>query len=864
MNRRRLLTWALAGVMLLGTAFPAAAQYTELVPDSSRAIPVEWPDEMVDESPRAWFVEFTGAPLADGGSAATVQSQRAQFRAEAARQNIRFQERFTYDSLFNGVSIMADASQIGALSRLPGVKAIYPVMEIARPEVEEPTDDIDMVTALAMTGADIVQSELGYTGKGIRVAVMDTGIDYHHPDLGGGFGPGYKVAFGYDFVGDDFNADPTHPGYNPVPVPDPDPDDCAIAGHGTHVAGIVGANGRIKGVAPDVTLGAYRVFGCEGSTTADVMLAAMERAYKDKMDILNMSIGSAFQWPGYPTAAAADRLVKKGVVVVASIGNSGEYGLYSASAPGVGANVIGVAAFDNSHATLPIFRAAGMAIGFTPASASPRPPTSGTLPIVSADVGIGNDEACVPLPPGSLSGAAALVMRGNCTFYEKALHAQNAGAAAVILYNNTAGRVNPTVAGDEVITIPVVAITQEDGLMIRERLEAGDEVTLEWTDELDSFESPTGGLISSFSSYGLAPDLSLKPDIGAPGGGIYSTYPLEAGGYATIGGTSMSAPHVAGAAALLLEARPKTKPAEVQALLMNTAEPKNWWGNPGLGFLDSVNRQGAGMLQIDKAILSGVTVETPKLALGETTGKGASHTLTIRNNTGRRITYALSHVEAVSTGGNTYSPSFYIGEDQVTFQQNTVTLSPRGVTKVKVTITPDPTLPDGTIYGGYLVLTPVNNDGPVLRVPYAGYKGDYQEKAALTPTQYGFPWLARQVGDTYYREDEGAVFTMADGDVPYVLFHLDHQSSRLRIGVRPADGGAVTWFVDQQFPRNSTPTGFFAIAFDGIVMQGKKERLLADGDYVLVIEALRALGDSRNDDHWDKWTSPVFTIQRSE
>lgn len=862
MRFRRLWAVSLAGVMLLGTASPAAAGYTELVPDPSRTPPVEWSDEMVDETPRAWFVEFTGAPLADGGSAATVQSQHAEFRSEAARQNIRYQERFTYDTLFNGVSIMADPAQVGALSRLPGVKAIYPVLEIPRPVVEEPTDEIDMITALAMTGADIVQSELGYTGKGVRVGIIDSGIDYHHPDLGGGFGRGYKVAFGYDFVGDDFNADPTHPGYNPVPAPDPDPDDCD--GHGTHVAGIVGANGRIRGVAPDVTLGAYRVFGCEGSTTADVLLAAMERAYKDKMDVVNMSLGAAFQWPSYPTAVAADRLVKKGVVVVASIGNSGEHGLYSAGAPGVGQNVIGVASFNNSHDTLPIFRVAGVEVGFNPASASPLPPKTGTLPIASADVGIGNDEACVPLPPGSLDGAAALVKRGGCTFYEKALHAQNAGAAAVILYNNAAGRVNPTVAGEEAITIPVVAITQDDGLMIRELLESGDEVILEWTDELGSFESPTGGLISSFSSYGLAPDLSLKPDIGAPGGGIYSTYPLEAGGYATLSGTSMSSPHVAGAVALLLEARPKTKPAEVQALLMNTAEPKNWWGNPNLGFLDSVNRQGAGMLQIDKAILSGVIVETPKLALGEGGDKPVSHTLTIRNETGRRITYKLSHVEAVSTGGNTFSPSFYIGEDLVEFQSDTVTLSPKGVTKVKVSIRPDPTLPDGTIYGGYIVLTPVNGDGPVLRVPYAGYKGDYQAKAVLTPTPYGFPWLARQVGDTYYREGEGSVFTMADGDIPYVLFHLDHQSSRLRIGVRPAEGGAVTYFVDQEFARNSQPTGFFAIGFDGVVMQGKKERLLPDGDYVLVIEALRPLGNAKNDDHWDTWTSPVFTIQRSE
>ena len=152
-----------------------------------------------------------------------------------------------------------------------------------------------------------------------------------------------------------YNADPASAAYQPVPHPDAYPDDCN--GHGTHVAGIIGANDAtgLKGVAPDVTFGAYRVFGCEGSTESDIMLAAMERALADGMDVLNMSIGSAFQWPQYPTAVASDRLVNKGMVVVASIGNSGANGLYSAGAPGLGQKVIGVAAFDNTNVFLPYF-----------------------------------------------------------------------------------------------------------------------------------------------------------------------------------------------------------------------------------------------------------------------------------------------------------------------------------------------------------------------------------------------------------------------------------------------------------------------------------------------------------------------------
>ena len=174
--------------------------------------------------------------------------------------------------LFNGYSVEVDALNRNKLARVDGVKALWPVEVIQMPPVEVTRGGAapDLATAIAMTGADTAQNALGYTGAGVKVAVMDTGIDYDHPDLGGCFGPGCRVAYGYDFVGDAFNADPTAASYNPVAVPDDDPDDCG--GHGSHVAGIVGANGTVTGVAPNVTFGAYRVFGCEGSTTADIMI----------------------------------------------------------------------------------------------------------------------------------------------------------------------------------------------------------------------------------------------------------------------------------------------------------------------------------------------------------------------------------------------------------------------------------------------------------------------------------------------------------------------------------------------------------------------------------------------------------------
>jgi minor extracellular serine protease Vpr len=841
--------------------------------------------EMTDETPAYWFVELAGKPTADGGSQASLKKEQDAFRKEAKKAGLTYKERFAFTTLWNGLSIQAGASQFGKISSLAGVKAVYPVETIPMPATS-PLADPELATALAMTGADIAQNELGYTGAGIKVAVMDTGIDYDHPDLGGCFGPGCRVATGWDFVGDSFNADPSSAGYNPVPVPDPLPDDCN--GHGTHVAGIIGANGDVVGVAPEVTFGAYRVFGCEGSTTADIMIAAMEQALADKMHVLNMSIGSAFNtWAQYPTAAAADRLVSKGMVVVASIGNSGASGLYSAGAPGVGNNVIGVASFDNTHinALTFIVNPSGQQVAYLPLATTPDPPTSGT----SAEV-VYVGRGCVStlgdthlVDPG---GKVALIVRGDCTFEEKYAGAFNAGAVGVVIHNNVTG----LFAGGGVTARSIfgIGISLADGTHIRSRLTAGETVTLDWTDVRINAANPTGGLISSFSSYGLGAELALKPDIGAPGGLIRSTYPLEKGAYAIISGTSMASPHVAGGAALLLEARPKTAPLAVRDILQNSADPKNWWGNPGLGFLDNVHRQGAGMLDIDDAILSTTLVTPAKLSLGESEAGPATRSLKIENKGTAAVTYNLSHIPALSTGPNTFTVGFFTGFASATFSAPSVTVPAGGTAMVDVTITANPGLADKSMYGGYLVFTP-QGGGQTYRVPYTGFKGDYQSIQVLNPTSVGFPLVARATAclrvvegecilGNYILPPAGYVFDLTSiFEQPSFLVHFDHQVRRLQMEITDAASGSPVHpvfnkFVDLEFfPRNSTSTSFFAFNWDGTRIhsnmtsgKGPNElfKTVPDGDYLITIRALKALGDPDNPAHWETWTSPVVTIDR--
>jgi minor extracellular serine protease Vpr len=856
--------WLVAALLMPLAFAPAtlSAQDADLVSDAE--------DVAVDETSRLWFVELASAPMADGSSATTLNAEKDAFRAAAASEGLQYQERYSYSTLWNGVSVEINASDVSRLARVPGVKAVYPVVKFTPPNPSV-NSGMDLITAIKQTGADIAQNALGLTGKGVKVAVMDTGIDFDHPDLGGCFGPGCRVVTGFDFVGDAFNADDTSPTFNPIPVPDPIPDDCN--GHGTHVAGIVGANGAIRGVAPEVTFGAYRVFGCDGSTTSEIMIAAMERALFDKMQILNMSIGAAFQWPQYPTAVAASRLVNKGMIVVTSIGNSGASGLYSASAPGVGKNVIGTASFDNTHVLLPAFTISpdNTKIGHTGAAGAPPAPTSGSFPMSRTGTVASAADACTATgapPPGSLTGTVVLIRRGTCGFAEKAANAQAAGAAGVVLYNNVAGFINPTVVGPVTIMIPVVAITAAEGALIDSRLASGP-VTMTWTNQTVSIVNPAGNLISSFSSYGLSPDLTLKPDIGAPGGNINSTYPLERGGNANISGTSMASPHVAGAAALLLQAKPKFKALEVRDLFQNSADPKVWGGNPALGLLDNVHRQGAGMVDIDDAILSTTYISPGKLSLGEGEAGPTTHDITIRNQSDAPITYNVSFVNALSTGG-VITPSFFASDATVAFNATTITIPARDWFCLKATITPA-TGPVNGQYGGYIVLTPTDG-GRTYRVPYAGFVGDYQGIRVLTPTPNNFPWLAKLANGTFTNQPNGATYTLANGDIPQFLAHFDHQAARVLFTVHESklDSNGVrvkgkNWqkILDERWQgRNSTPTTFFSFTWDGTTFAGDQTFTVPDGQYVVTLSVLKALGDAHNPAHTETWESPVITIDR--
>ncbi len=866
---------AFAAAAILTTSFAPQAMASPL--PSSPTAPTKKPTlpKGAKTVANRWIVQVSGAATADGGTASAATAVQDKVLSDASSQGLRIGRTKSYTGVYNGMSVTATSDDADQLRSVPGVLDVWPVLVVAAPKPTTSAADNKLSSALAMTGADVAYSELGYTGEGIRVGVIDSGIDIDHPDLGGTGTPGTtpfpssRVKWGYDFVGDAYNADVD----GSTPAPDPNPDDCG--GHGTHVAGIIGANGDfakggVRGVAPKVSFGAYRVFGCDGSSSTDVVLAAMDMTIKDHMNVVNMSLGDSYQsWPSYPTATAALTMQKAGVILVASAGNDGTDGSFTVGAPSVSDGAISVASFENTNIPAHRFTATpGGDVPYLQSQDAPQPPTSGSLPLIAAGpdgTATTPNTACTQISP-DVSGKAALISRGGCTFYTKALAAQNAGAKAVVLYNNAPGLINVGLAGDVPITIPVVFIPQSNGLALAASLAAG-AVSIAWADGWITTPNPVGGLVSDFSSYGLAADLSLKPDLGAPGGNILSTWPLEKGKYANESGTSMSSPHVTGAVALLLQAKPelKGKTTKVRELLQTTASIAPWSEDPASGSLEPVHRQGGGLIQIVTALTTKQTVSPGKISLGEGSSGTKSTEVRLTNTSTKPVTYKISKSDGVATVGSAITASFFTTANATMSAPATVTVPAKGSTTVRVRLTP-PKSPATAIYGGWVTFTGAG--ATTLHIPFAGVVGDYQSVKVLTGD--GLPTLG-QLDANFALNPVGGkpVYTMQNFDYPFVLLHLDYPVSNLRIDIVKVGwrGSYVPIAPNYRSFVKTGPIGKDAsyqyYYFDGTYTTlGPKgtQFPIANGDYAYIVTVTKALATPGTRNGTETWVSPTFTI----
>ncbi|MFC7643908.1 S8 family serine peptidase [Streptosporangium lutulentum] len=361
----------------------------------------------------------------------------------------------TYTDSFNGIAATIPVRSLPALQQAPGVVSVHPTRTFSR----------DNTAGVPYIGAPQAWQDLGKTGTGVKVAIIDTGIDYTHSNFGGsgnqadfenndgaviepGTFPTAKVVGGYDFVGDDYDgSDPTS-----MPKPDPDPLDCN--GHGSHVAGStagfgVDAAGKTyaspynatthtktfkigPGVAPKASLMAYRVFGCAGSASEEVIVSAMERALKDGANVVNMSLGSPFGRVDEPSAQAVRTLTRAGVTLVASASNSGP-NAYITGAPAVAPTAISVAAIDVARAELPATKISVDGAEIVAQNSNEAPLPSAALPIAvlrtsypSGPVSLGCDPADFAAYPGGVAGKLVITLRGTCARVKRVILGQQA------------------------------------------------------------------------------------------------------------------------------------------------------------------------------------------------------------------------------------------------------------------------------------------------------------------------------------------------------------------------------------------------------------------------------------------------------
>jgi hypothetical protein len=327
----------------------------------------------------------------------------------------------------------------------------------------------------------------------------------------------------------------------------------------------------------------------------------------------------------------------------------------------------------------------------------------------------------------------------------------------------------------------------------------------------------------------------------------------------------MASPHVAGAAALLLQARPGLSAIEVREILQNNAVPEL---DPSSAVADNVHRQGAGLVRIDAAVLNLVRATPSKIALGESQAGPVTTSIALINEGATAVTYAVSHVPALSTTGTTYEPtSVATGYATAAFDAQTITVPAGGSATVRAVITADPTLADGGLYGGYLVFTPQGASAVgVIRVPYSGFKGDYQTLEILVPTANGYPWLADKTGANL---PNGATFTLQSGDTPRVIAHFEHAARQVKMDIVEATklkswGRAST---DDYYPQSpATVVGgvaakaTFTFGWNGMTVLNKNIVKVPNGKYLIKLSVLKALGDANRPADWEVWTSPVVTL----
>ncbi|MFD1036857.1 S8 family serine peptidase [Virgibacillus byunsanensis] len=587
-----------------------------------------------------------------------------------------------YDQLFNGLALQAAPDKLARMGSLEFIKAIHPV----RTYETLPNDSLKEVQQDNMV-MPFTLNDTTYTGKGVNVGVIDTGIAYDHPDLSTNYRGGYDLV--------DLDDDPLETQRSQgMPTI-----------HGSHVAGIIAANGDLLGVAPGAGIYAYRALGPGGRGSTVQVIAAMEQAVKDGVDIINLSLGNAVNGPDFPTSVAVNRAVDLGIGVVIANGNNGP---------------------DNWTVGSPATATKAMSVG---ASASPQtvpylyePIQDKTIELTSMQGSIPwNLEHRYPIVQvndnhANLTGKIALAKRGEVPFHEMAKKAEESGAEAVLIFNNEEKPFQGSIENPEnPVTIPVASISHQDGQWLQNNTDS---------QTIETIYQTTETTIADFSSRGpVTVNWDIKPDIIAPGSNIISTVP---NGYQALQGTSMAAPHVAGVMALVKEAHPDWTIEQIQGALTTTATPLE--DNKG-DLLDPII-QGTGQIQPNKAIETNTIIQHALLSYGKINSYKEEKTInvTIENTTNQAQSYSFD-IPTKQKGLTWNLPQMFTLEGK---QQKTI--------PIELSVT-TPQLEKG-LYQGWISL---HQQGETYQLPYL-----FVNETADYPKAMGFEFSLMPFSDDTY------------------------------------------------------------------------------------------------------------------
>jgi minor extracellular serine protease Vpr len=746
----------IAAILLCFTFFPAAGQtipnhYTLILDDPPAAQRFSSREAMRTKE----AVDYR----------AQIEKKQKALRAELAKRKI--QVTGSVSTVLNAIFVIAPKDRVAELKSLPGVKAVVPSRRY-RKELNRATQLLNAPAAWNALGG------LQNAGSGMKIAILDSGIDQTHPAFQDSSLPalaGFPICSGSDCAYTNNKVIVARSyvrqlaaGSDPNPAADSRPDDYSPRdrdGHGTAVASCAAGvpnTGLVpfSGFAPKAYLGNYKIYGSPGvndSTSDAVIIQAAEDAYHDGMDVINFSTGGpAFSGPldtgavcGNPSGVACDlvaqtfeTLSNQGLIIVAAAGNEGYDGVSSnfpqtfgsISSPAFAPSVIAAGASTNSHE-------------FAVVVSVPGPNAPGSLQNIVADPGdgsiptgsisaplvdvtqLGNDGlACSALPAASLVGAIALIERGTCTFTTKATNAQAAGARGVVFYMaDSSATISP--GGLSNISIPAVMISNTAGVGLKSYISSnpGGLVTVSGAGIEQSAQAND---LAYFSSAGpTTGDNAIKPDLLAVGTNVYMAaedYDIagvlySSDRYGAANGTSFATPMVAGAAALVKQRHPGFTPAQVKSALANTAAPSVQTDDSGHAV--DVRSVGAGLLDVGAAVNATVTSVPSSISFGAVTSQSLpkSQQLQLTNAGASAVSLTVAVTPAVASSGAS-----------VQVDKTSLTINPGATQTLNVSLAGS--LSQANAYSGVVT---VQGQGVSLRIPYLYLVSDNNSAANLIP-----------------------------------------------------------------------------------------------------------------------------------